>query len=277
MENEPQDEKPYLDSILKNMVLIPAGEFLMGSPDGEGLSNEHPQHRVYLDAYYIDRYEVTNAQFKEFVDATGYVTEAERNGKAYVRHVWPPGIYIRGANWRFPRGPEKELRAESNHPVLQVTWNDAVAFANWAGKRSPTEAEWEKAARGTDGRRWPWGNIFNLEIDGVTVHTNQHVIYGTTPVGQFPTGVSPYGVYDMAGNVREWVMDWYAADYYENSPKTNPKGPDSREFRVLKGASWTNSHESNFRCALRAVSKPDFSSDFIGFRCARDFTLSNGR
>jgi len=182
-EDEQYKEAPDLGKILKDMALIPAGEFLMGSPEGEGAFDEHPQHVVYLDAYYIDKYEVTNVQFKEFVDATGYVrfadcfvprdcfassfllatprnrlrltvTDAERRGWGYVWPIWPPGTAVLGVNWRLPKGPKDDMRAEENHPVVQVSWNDAKAYASWAGKRLPTEAEWEKAARGTDGRRW---------------------------------------------------------------------------------------------------------------------------
>jgi len=276
VEEDNQDEEaPDLEKIVKDMVLIPAGEFLMGSTDDKGLSNEHPQHRVHLDAYYIDQYEVTNAQFKEFVDATGYVTEAELRGWTYVRYPGGWEEHIRQANWRFSEGPKSDVRTKLGHPVVQVSWNDAKAYADWAGKRLPTEAEWEKAARGTDGRRWPWGNVFALEIDGVIVHANFNT-KGTMLVGQLPTGVSTYGVHNMAGNVREWVADWYANDY-EHSPQMNPKGPDRGEFRILRGGSWFNRGSNNLRCALRMPANSEYSNNFIGFRCAWDFTLSNGR
>ena len=203
-----------------------------------GAYDEHPQHKVYLDDYYIDKYEVTNAQFKEFVEATGYVTDAERKGYG---EVWNPKEVLlyslcefAGVNWRSPnewrfqtlRYPDAWKYYLMNHPVVQVSWNDAQAYAVWAGKRLPTEAEWEKAARGTDSRLWSWGDMFNLDIKGTTVHTNIASDY-LLPVGSFPTGVSPYGVYNMTGNVQEWVADWYVADYYFRSPLNNPKGPDS--------------------------------------------------
>ena len=196
---------------LENMVLIPAGEFLMGSPDGEGAFDEHPQHKVYLDNFYIDKYEVTNAQFKEFVEATGYVTDAERKGYGEVWNPKETGTSWRlwifqGVNWRrpndwvntesHPNRPHPDAWENYNivdkmdHPVTQVSWNDVQAYAKWAGKRLPTEAEWEKAARGTDGRMWPWGNVFNLNIEGVTVHANIASDY-LSPVGSFPNRSQP--------------------------------------------------------------------------------------
>ena len=265
---------------LTGMVFIPAGEFLMGSPEGEGAFDEHPQHKVYLDSYYIDQYEVTNARFKKFVEATGYVTDAER--KKYG-DVWNPKggmLSLRnfgGVNWRSPnawRLPTLDLPHPDaweyylmNHPVVQVSWNDAQAYATWAGKRLPTEAEWEKAARGTDGRMWPWGNVFNIDIEGETVHANIASDY-LLPVDSFPTGVSPYNVYDLAGNVEEWTADWYAADYYIHSPRNNPKGPDNGIARVLKGGSWRHQKSHHVLSASRNYQAPDYSSNFVGFRCA---------
>ena len=265
---------------LTDMVLIPAGEFLMGSPEGEGAFDEHPQHVVYLDAYYIDKYEVTNAQFKEFVEVTGYVTDAERKGYG---EVWNPkgGWYVlnnfAGVNWRSPnawRVPQYNLEYPDewkywlmSHPVVQVSWNDGQAYAKWAGKRLPTEAEWEKAARGTDGRKWPWGNMFDLNIENTTVHAN---VAGESLmlVGSFPTGVSPYGVHDMVGNVQEWVADWYAGDYYARSPKNNPKGPLNGIARVLRGGSWRHLKIHHVLSTNRSYQVPDYCSNFVGFRCA---------
>ena len=268
---------------LKNMVLIPAGEFLMGSSEGEGAFDEHPQHVVYLDDFYIDKYEVTNAQFKEFVEATGYVTDAERKGYG---EIWNPkelshDTLLRnfgGVNWRCPNKWLKDrphpqiwenynIENKMDYPIIQVSWNDAQAYAKWAGKRLPTEAEWEKAARGTDGRMWPWGNVFNIYIEGVTVHANIASDY-LLPVDSFPTGVSPYGVHDMVGNVQEWVADWYAGDYYARSPKNNPKGPDNGIARVLKGGSWRHQKSHHVLSANRDYQAPDYSSNFVGFRCA---------
>ena len=270
---------------LKNMVFIPAGEFIMGSPEGEGAFDEQPQHKVYLDAFYIDKYEVTNAQFKEFVESTEYVTDAERKGYGEVwnlRGGYDSLLNFSHVNWRSPNAwilpsdyniPHPDVWENYNivdkmdYPVVQVSWNDAQAYAKWAGKRLPTEAEWEKAARGTDGRIWPWGNVFNINIEGVTVHANIASDY-LLPVGSFPTGVSPYGVYDMAGNVEEWTADWYATDYYIHSPRSNPKGPDSGIARVLKGGSWRHQKSYHVLNASRDYQAPNYSSNFVGFRCA---------
>ena len=184
-EDEQDKESPDLGKTLKDMALIPAGDFVMGSPEGEGAFDEHPQHTVYLDAYYIDKYEVTNAQFQEFVESTGYVTDAERKGYGEVwnpksRSSWRRRNFS-DVNWRCPHAwidnellpntphpkvwENYNIEDKMNYPVVQVSWNDAQAYATWAGKRLPTEAEWEKAARGTDGRKWPWGNVFNFDVD----------------------------------------------------------------------------------------------------------------
>ncbi|MBM3237333.1 formylglycine-generating enzyme family protein [Candidatus Poribacteria bacterium] len=290
---EDNQEAPDLEKLLKDMVLIPAGEFLMGSPEGDGGFDEHPQHIVYLDDFYIDKYEVTNAQFKEFVEATGYVTDAERKGYG---EVWNPRewgpltlLILHGVNWRYPNTwiGKDELNPEEgrknrphpevwenynfddkmNYPVTQVSWNDTQAYAAWAGKRLPTEAEWEKTARGTDGRKWPWGNVFDLSIEGVTTHTNIGSD-GPLSVGCFPTGVSLYGVYNLAGNVQEWVADWYAPDYYAKSPLNNPKGPEIGEFRVLRGGSWRHFKSYQLLSTNRYYQLPDYRSNFVGFRCA---------
>jgi len=183
---------------LKNMVLIPAGEFLMGSKEGEGAFDEHPQHTVYLDEYYIDKYEVTNAQFQEFVEAIGYVTDAERKGRG---EVWNPKEwgkfklkFFNGVNWKRPNAwlsgatPDRHPTVWENYnianrnPVVQVSRNDAEAYCRWTGKRLPTEAEWEKAAMGNKGFTWPWGNEFNPQKANVTAYTNMGSVE-TAPVG----------------------------------------------------------------------------------------------
>jgi formylglycine-generating enzyme required for sulfatase activity len=264
-ENQEQNvEQPDL----KNMVLIPAGEFLMGSPECEGAFDEHPQHIVYLDDFYIDKYEVTNAQFKEFVEATGYVTDAERGSDAEVWNPKSASLYWllrifrdNEVNWRRPNawaegwGHPKvwenyNIMDRMNYPVVQVSWDDAQHYAAWAGKRLPTEAEWEKAARGIDGRKWPWGNVFNLDIKGATIHANI-ASEDLVPVVDFSSGISPYGVYNMAGNAQEWVADWYAEDYYIHGPLNNPKGPDNGNFRCLRGGSWRHQKSYHVSCASR--------------------------
>lgn len=268
---------------LENMVLIPAGEFLLGSLEGEGAYDEHPQHEVYLDAFYIDKYEVTNAQFQEFVNATGYVTDAERKGYGEVYnpeesemrfHIFTDVNWRRPNAWRttdnrpHPKAWENyQLADKMDYPVVQVSWNDAQAYATWVRKRLPTEAEWEKAARGTDGRKWAWGNEFNLNIGGINVHANINS-GGLLSVGCFPTGVSPYGVYNMIGNAREWVADFYAPDYYIHSHKDNPLGPEIGTFHVIRGGSWAQIKSYHVLIANRAYQVPNYSSNFVGFRCA---------
>jgi sulfatase modifying factor 1 len=185
------------------LVFVPAGEFLMGSDE---LPDERPQHAVTLDAYWIDPYPVTNAQYAGFVEETGQDAQGP---------------------WRGAFTPDKE-----RHPVVNVSWGDARAYGRWCSKRLPTEAEWEKAARDSDGRRYPWGNRW----DGNRCNVSGR---GTTPVGAYPAGVSPYGCHDMAGNVVEWVADWYDAGYYAVSPSENPQGPVSGTgSRVVRGGAW---------------------------------------
>ena len=270
---------------LENMVLIPAGIFLMGRPEGEGAFDEHPQHEVYLDAFYIDKYEVTNAQFQDFVQATGYVTDAEQKG-AWA-WVWNPlessnkVPYLKyahwgGLSWRNPNAwgedrpyPQSwEDGIQRDYPVVQVSWNDAQVYAKWAGKRLPTEAEWEKAAKGVNGFKWAWGNEFQIDINGVTTHANINSREGTMPVGSFSTGVSPYGVYDMIGNVEEWVADIYAPDYYAQSPRRNPQGPSDGNFHVLRGCSWRDVKPDRVTAMSRAYNIRKYTSNFVGFRCA---------
>ena len=262
------------------MVLIPAGEFIMGASDSqldeitqgdrnlkEIFKHEKPQHVVYLDSFYIDKYEITNIQFEEFVNATKYVTDAEREGWGYVWegfNVWPR---IRGANWRSPLGPESTIDDKMDHPVIQVSYNDALAYAKWAGKRLSTEAEWEKASRGTDGRLYPWGNRW----DASRVNSWEAGPHTTTPVGSYPDGASPYGAQDMAGNVWEWGADWYHHAYYGFQQKwSNPRGPAQGEHRVLRGGTWQNNRRGT-RCTHRDnyVTVPDFRVHLGGFRCAK--------
>ena len=231
------------------MVLIPAGEFQMGSPEGQGSDDEHPQHRVYLNAFCIYRYQVTNGQFARFVKETGHK---------------PAGNWKEYAKW----GREK-------HPVVSVTWNDAAAYCKWAGGRLPTEAQWEKAARGSDGREYPWGNTWDGNRcnwgNGPKVAGMADILgcRGTAPVGSFPSGVSPFGVHDMAGNVGEWCSDWYDAVYYKNSPSKNPEGSGSGSCRILRGGSRHIGSSVDFRCAFRGRRAPDGGNYHYGFRVCR--------
>lgn len=228
------------------MVTIPAGEFLMGNPEGVGRADEWPQRSVYLDAFAIDQVEVTNERYLAFVKATGH-----RN---------PPNPY--------GTGPLLSANGIEQIPVMQTTWYDAKAYCNWAKKRLPTEAEWEKAARGTDGRLFPWGNepataeraIFDREWE------NEKTLY---PVGSLPAGDSPYGVKDMAGNAREWVSDWYDAEYYEHAPSRNPLGPDKKGVvRSIRGGSW-HSPMADITAAARGRGGFALQTHGTGFRCAR--------
>ncbi len=223
-----------------DMVLIPAGPFIMGSDEE---SDERPPHRVYLDAFYIDRYPVTNAEYAKFVRDTGH----------------PPPPHWEPYGGTYPPG-------KGNHPVAYVCWFDARDYATWAGKRLPTEAEWEKAARGTDGRRYPWGDRFDSDY----CNTDESEYWDTTPVDAFsPFGDSPYGVADMAGNVWEWVADWYDRDYYQRSPARNPRGPETGRTKVLRGGAW-DFGARQARCSARNHEYPGPRHGLIGFRCAAD-------
>jgi sulfatase modifying factor 1 len=270
---------PATPTLATGMVLVPAGEFIMGSSEGAGEAVEHPQRTVYLDAFYISQYPVTNAQFSQFVDAAGYRTEAERVGSGWI---WTGQAWelVAGADWRHPRGPGSDIADRMDHPVVQVTWNDADAYCRWAGQRLPTEAEWEKAARGTDGRRYPWGNSApdGSKLNGCDVNCEvqwkdsslDDGYAETSPVGHYEAGKSPYAAYDMAGNVWEWVADWYEADYYGQAPARNPQGPASGEKRVTRGGSWHNLPGQYARSAFRTGLNPDVRDYSLGFRCAAD-------
>jgi len=251
----------------ENMVLIPAGSFVMGREVREGWSpmaapemfdDELPPHEVYVDAFYIDRYEVTNRQFKEFVDATGYLTDAEDHGGSMVMvpadqadtPVKGTDIgwkFVEGASWRTPEGPGSSIEELMDHPVVHVSWNDANAYAKWIGKRLPTEAEWEKAARGGTNTNWFWGDSLGEAGKYQNFYAEHRLDYKyppevfdgydrTSPVGSFlPNG---YGLYDTSGNVFEWTNDWYQYDYFSHSPRNNPKGPENGDGKVIKGGGW---------------------------------------
>jgi len=234
------------------VILVPAGEFIMGSLLGEGFPNERPQHTVYLDAFYIGKYEVTNAEYKECADAGA---------------CRPPSENSSSTRDFYYGNPEYD-----NYPVIYVSWYDAKAYCEWKGMRLPTEAEWEKAARGTDGRECPWGN--ELDSDKCNCTWSPIIPRDTTEVGSYPDGASPYGAMNMAGNVSEWVADWYNEDYYKewvadwyNEDYYNPQGPASGERRVVRGGSW-GSDVTYARCARRFYPNPDLRSYAGGFRCA---------
>ena len=260
------------------MALISAGEFLMGSTnsDSQAYDNEKPQHRLYLDEYYIDTYEVTNTSFEQFVQDTSYQTTAEKTGGGYA-HVSGSWDYVEGADWRHPHGPSSSLDGLGNHPVVQVSWDDATAYCEWRGARLPTEAQWEKAARGTDERIYPWGNTFdgsrvnfcdkNCSLGWATKDTDDGYAF-TAPVGSYPSGASPYGLYDMAGNAWEWVRDWYLDTFYNSSPFENPAGPSSGQYRIVRGGSW-DGVASVVRTALRYRVDLTDRNVVMGLRCVR--------
>jgi formylglycine-generating enzyme required for sulfatase activity len=263
------------------MVLIPAGEFLMGSPAGtDSLPDEQPQRSIYLGGFLIDRYEVTNADYLLFVTSASHRVP-ENNNPAST--LW--------VNRRPFPGTEQ-------HPVVNVSWTDADAYCKWAGKRLPTEAEWEKAARGTSGRRYPWGNDWDIRLAnsasywaGRTVEFQSGADWDafwvkgegariakekglkgevlTMQVGSFPTATSPYGLYDMAGNAAEWVQDWYDPNYYPVGPLTNPSGPLRGAIKAMRGGSWLKPAIS-LRTSDRDWGTMDSRPSGTGFRCAKD-------
>ena len=267
----------------REMVLIPAGEFWMGSTaaeidrfkqecqrSGDGaprcrdwFDREQPRHRVVLDAFSIDRYEVTNSAFERFTSQSGFRTTAERVGRG--RSLIPLNDQwdwhnIEGASWRAPNGGGDA--APIDHPVVQISWHDAHAYCKWAGKRLPTEAEWEKAARGTDARLYPWGNAWSAALGDVNWTT-------TSRIGLRPDAMSPYGVNDMAGNVWEWVNDWFGATYYQQSPERNPTGPAGGGRKVMRGGAWLQ-RPLNMRTSFRNSGPPDATYNNVGIRCAKD-------
>jgi len=238
------------------MRLVPAGEFTMGS---ETYDDEKPIHQVYLDAYYMDKYEMTNALYETCVSAG--VCDPPQQTSSYTHTS-----YYGDSQY-------------ADYPVIYVDWNQATTYCEWRGARLPTEAEWEKAARGTDGRVYPWGNEWDVrstrrlnfsdknDPTGASDTVADDGYADTAPVGSYPNGISPYGLYDMAGNVWEWVADWYDSSYYANSPSSNPMGSSSGEYRVLRGGSW-DSDGDNARSAYRSWYDPSLFSLNVGFRCA---------
>ena len=245
-----------------DMVLIPAGEFQMGSNDTYAPDNEQPIHTVYLDAFYMDVYEVTNAQYRAFV------LENPQWQKAKINPKFHNGNYL--AHWEgntFPNG-------HGNRPVVYVSWYAAMAYAEWARKRLPTEAEWEKAARGgLSGTLYPWGNTIDESKANYDWNVGE-----ATPVGRYaPNG---YGLYDVCGNVWEWCLDEYNADFYASSPRQSPFSGGNieniisiftsiRAPRVLRGGSWDDPPAEHLRTALRSASAPETTDGFRGFRCVK--------
>ena len=246
------------------LVLVPAGEFLMGSDPGEPYfwGAEAPKHVVYLDAFWIYQTEITNRMYRLCVDDGQCSAPQENSSHTHENYF---------------NNPEFD-----GYPVIHVTYEDARTYCEWAGARLPTEAEWEKAARGEEGYLFPWGNdelqnnLANFCDEGCPGHSLEYTEVGfndgyleVAPVGSYPAGASPFGALDMAGNVLEWVADWYAVDYYSHSPYANPTGPDSGTKHIIRGGSWWSLRDG-LRPAARASKELDYSSDMVGFRCAVD-------
>jgi formylglycine-generating enzyme required for sulfatase activity len=215
--------------------------------------------------------------FAEFVAATGYQTDAEKAGSGIVLNLLSKDWRLtKGTDWRYPRGPTTDIQGLDNHPVVQMSWNAATAYCEWAGRRMPTEAEWEKAARGTDGRKYPWGNQApagnllnfvdrNLDVQ-VGDRSEDDGYPFTAPVGSYPDGASPYGALDMASNVWERVADWYGDTSYASSPARNPTGPSSGDYRMIRGGSWSRAAR-HVRATVRLRYPQGNQSSGLGFRC----------
>ncbi len=305
------------------MQWIPGGEFSMGAGDAPDMNDvgmkatedSRPIHRVYVDAFWMDKTDVTNQQFEEFVKATGYVTVAERKPRAEDYPGAPPEnlvagsvvfsppdhpvpltdhfqwwSYVKGANWRHPLGPDSDIKDKANYPVVQIAYEDALAYAKWAGKRLPTEAEWEFAARGgLSGKPYAWGDEFrpngkwmaNTHQGTFPVKdTGEDGHVGITAVAQYPP--NGYGLFDMAGNVWQWTSDWYRPDYYQQLASAggvarNPQGPDSsfdpaeptEKKKVHRGGSFlcTDQYCSRYMVGTRGKGEISTGTNHLGFRC----------
>jgi len=264
------------------MVFVPAGEFEMGGEYNDNSSL--PVHTVYLDSFWIDQTEVTNEMFAKFVESTSYVTDAEKAGSSNDFRTTEQTIIwekVKGLAWDHPQGKNSNVAGIQDHPVVHVSWNDANAYCSWAGRRLPTEAEWEKAASWShlvrEKYRYPWGNRFdetrlnfcdmNCSYDYATKNLDDGYAE-TSPVGSFPGGASPYGALDMSGNVLEWVADWYGAEYYRNSPASNPLGPDSGQAHVVRGGAWATNDYYVSSPRRWGEWGPSFQHRALGFRCA---------
>lgn len=258
------------------MVCVPAGSFQIGMTNCtfDGCQKEVNGGTVDLPAYWIDRTEVTNAMFQQFVQQTGYVTGAERSGASEVYGLLTA---VSGANWRFPQGPGSSISAKADHPVVQMNWYAANAYCKWAGGRLPSEAEWEKAARGTDGRLWPWGNAYpsdqlmnagDVSLPEPQSRTDMNDGYRyTSPVGAFPAGQSPYGLMDMAANAWEWTRSIYKDYPYKASDgREVVSEPAEGDRMVLRGGCWFDDYGS-VRSTMRYGGRPQLSTDGTGFRC----------
>lgn len=260
------------NDLLPDLVRIPAGSFLMGSDEGE--EDERPRHQVYLDEFYLGARQVTNEEYARFVTETGHrppgidalplvVSHGGRDVERVFRQI--------AAAYLWPDGRPRADRL--SHPVTLVRWQDAVAYCRWLANaaklpiRLPTEAEWEKAARGgLDGQPYPWGSQIGLELANYLIDPSLKFARGTQPVGSYPP--NGYSLYDMAGNVWEWVADWYDPAYYASSPPRNPPGPADGRLRIVRGGGWVDADVRRVRCSYRHKVPDDTYSYSIGFRVA---------
>jgi sulfatase modifying factor 1 len=294
-----QERRRATSGSTEDMVKLDGGPFLMGTESDEGFpqDGEGPIRRVTLDPFWIDRYPVSNEQFAEFVRRTGYVTESERFGWSFVFHLHiPPEEYdkkvdrtapgvewwckVDGATWRHPEGPGSHIEGREHYPVVHVSWSDAAAYAEWAGKRLPTEAEWEYASRGgLEQMTYPWGNeltpngehlcnIWQGEFPHLNTAEDGYV--GTAPVNSYkPNG---YGLYTITGNTWEWCNDWFHPTFHITATLLNPQGPSVGTTKVMKGGSYLchKSYCNRYRVAARTSNTPDSATTNISFRCVRD-------
>ena len=261
----PPTESTSTVVIALDMVSIPAGAFTMGCQlsDPYPQAYAQPQRTVYLSAYQISRNEITNAEYKVFIDSGGYNSSDYWSAAGWSwRTANSPGQPVWWASGNYKCGP-----AFPTHPVVGITWYEADAFARWAGVRLPTEAEWERAARGTDGRYWPWGDSW----DSTRCNSSQNAALDTfacsCPAGSFSTGASPCGALEMAGNAAEFTSDWYDSTYYSAARDTNPAGPASGTVRVIRGGGWRGS-KAAFQCFWRDAIAPNVIGPDLGFRVA---------
>lgn len=278
------------------MVHLPGGEFLMGTDDGDGYpaDGEGPVRRVKLRPFYIDRYAVSNAEFEAFAQATDYRTEAERFGWTFVFGGLLPDDFpdtrgvasapwwrqVEGADWRHPLGPQSSLDGQADHPVVHVSWSDAQQFCRWAGKRLPTEAEWEYAARGgLEQKRFPWGDDLTPDDTHMcnvwqgtfpSLNTTEDGHFGAAPVTAFPPNA--FGLHNVSGNVWEWCSDWFSPTFHTVGPRNQPVGPPEGESKVIRGGSYLchDSYCNRYRVAARSSNTPDSSTGNMGFRCVKD-------
>lgn len=316
------------ESSFEGMKWIPGNEILLGAADNEGREDEYPQHKVKLDGFWMDETEVTNAQFKKYVEATGYITTAEKDVNwEELKKQLPPGTqkphdsllvasslvftppsyavslndasqwwsWKRGANWKHPQGIGSDIAGKDDDPVVHISWEDAMAYCKWAGKRLPTEAEWEYAAKAGKNQIYPWGNeevengipkANTWQGNFPDKNTSWDKFYRVSPVKSFKPNA--FGLYDMAGNVWEWCSDWYDASYYkqiQNSLTANPKGslksfdpmePHSPK-KIMKGGSFlcNASYCKGYRVSARMKSSPDTGLEHTGFRCVKDDPSKN--